>query len=218
MGSKRIKCLSRRRRGLGRAVAFLVVVSAVLAGGCGRSGHGAATDSEKAADVEVLNAALAQELTTVEAYERGLPLLRGPMLAVARRFRAQDQTHVDALTKAIRGLGGETDAEASELEPPEPKTQEEALVLAYEGENAALSEAQDDAPHLQFAAPRTLIAALAASHAQHLAILRQGLGSGIVAAVPEAFEPGDLAPPGPRKPRHRLPARRSAERKGMIQR
>lgn len=195
MGSVRSKCLSRQRRGFGRAVVFLVAVVAILVSGCGRPGHGAETDSDKAADVEALNAALAQELTTVSAYERALPLLHGRMLAVGREFLGQNQTHVDALTKAIRGLGGETDAEASELEPPGPRNQAEALVLLYEGENAALSEAQSGVAHLQFTAPRALAAALAASHAQHLAILRQGLGAGLLGAVPEAFESGDQPPP-----------------------
>jgi hypothetical protein len=195
MGLKQSKCLSRQRRGFGRAVVFLLVVLAMVVSGCGRQGHGAETDSEKAADVEVLNAILAEELTAVAAYEQGLPLLRGPMLAVAGDFRGQDQVHVDALTKAIRGLGGETDAEAGELESPGPKNQDDALVLLYEEENAALSEAQDGVAHLRFTAPRTLAAALAANHAQHLTILRQGLGAGLAAAVPEAFESGDQPPP-----------------------
>ncbi len=196
MGLKGSKCLSRQRRGLGRAAVFLVAVLAVFASGCGQPGHGAATDSEKAADVAALNSILAEELTAVAAYDEALPHLRGPMLAVAREFRGQDQTHLDALTKGIRGLGGETDAEADELEPPGPSDRAEALALAYEGENAALSEAQRGVAHLQFTAPRALASALAASHAQHLAILRQGLGTGLTGAVPEAFESGDEPPPG----------------------
>jgi hypothetical protein len=192
MGLKQSKCLSRQRRGFGRAVVFLVAVLALVDGGCGQPG----TDSEKAADVDVLNAILAQELTTVAAYEQALPHLRGPMLAVARSFLEQDQVHVDALTKGIRGMGGETDAEADELEPPGPHNQAEALALAYEEENAALSEAQSGVIHLQLTAPRALASALAASHAQHLAILRQGFGAGLTGAVPEAFESGDEPPPG----------------------
>jgi hypothetical protein len=196
MGLKQSKCLSRQRRGFGRAAAFLVVALALTASGCGRPGQGAETDSEKAAEVEILNTILAQELTTVAAYEQSLPLLRGPALAIAGSFRGQDQTHIDALTKAIRGMGGETDAEASELESPPPQSRTDALVLAYEEENAALSEAQSGVVHLQFTAPRALAAALAASHAQHLAILRQSLGSGLMGAVPNAFESGEEPPPG----------------------
>ena len=195
MGSVRSKCLSRQRRGFGRAVVFLVAVLALVASGCGKPGHGAETDSEKAADVEVLNTVLAQELTTVAAYERALPHLHGSMLAIAGSFREQDQVHVDALTKGIRGMGGETDAEADELEPPGPRNQAEALALVYEEENAALSEAQSGVAHMQLTAPRALAAALAASHAQHLAILRQGLGTGLAGAVPKAFESGDEPPP-----------------------
>jgi hypothetical protein len=94
-------------------------------------------------------------------------------------------------------VGGESDAEAAEFEPPGPKSEEEALLLAYEEENAALTEALDASPHLQTGPPRTLAAALAASHAQHLVVLRGLLGAGLAASVPEAFESGDLPPPAP---------------------
>jgi len=196
MGSKRAFAISSRRRGLGRAAVFLLAAALALAG-CGKSGHGAATDSEKAGDVEVLNAMLGRELTTVAAYRQVLPLLRGQALAVAAQFRGQDQAHVDALTKAIRGIGGETDAEAAEPEEPAPKTREDALLLAYEIENASLSSALDGNPHLQTTAPRMLAPALAASHAQHVAALRQLLGADLAASVPGAFETGDVPPPTP---------------------
>jgi hypothetical protein len=140
---------------------------------------------------------LGQELTTVDAYRQALPLLRGQALAVAGQFSGQDQAHLDAVTKAIRGIGGETDAEAAELEEPPPKTREEALLLAYEMENASLSSALDANPHLQTTAPRMLAPALAASHAQHVAALRQLLGADLAASIPDAFETGDVPPPVP---------------------
>jgi hypothetical protein len=195
LGTEHENCLSWWRRGFGRAAIFFVLVAAFGAGGCGASGHGAETDSDKAADVEVLNAILAQELTTVEAYERSLALLRARALTVARQLLGQDQAHLDALTKAIRGVGGETDVEASELEDPGPRTQAEALTFAYEEENAALAEALDSTPHLQTAAPRALAAALAASHAQHVVLLRQLLGTGLAGSVPKPFENGEEPPP-----------------------
>jgi hypothetical protein len=168
---------------------------AILASGCGRSANVDATDGEKAADVEILNVALGQELTTIEAYQRSLPLLRGKALVVGRQLRGQDQAHVDALTKAIRGLGGETDTEAGELEEPGPRDQSEALTLAYEEENAALAETLDAASHLQTSAPRALAPVLAASHAQHLVLLRQALGSGQAASVPGPYDSGEIPPP-----------------------
>jgi ferritin-like protein len=196
MGSKRAFAISSQRRGLGRVAVFLFAL-AILASGCGRSGHGAATDSDKAADVEVLNTVLSQELTTVGAYEQALALLSGGSLAVAGQLRGQDQAHLDAITKAIRGVGGETEAEASELESPGPEGRQEALLLLYEEENAALGQALDGAPHLNTPAPRMLAASLAASHAQHLAVLRQLMGGGLAASVPDAFETGDVPAPVP---------------------
>jgi len=196
MGSKRAFAISSQRRGLGRAAAFLIVL-AIVVSGCGRSGHGAATDSDKAADVEVLNTVLSQELTTVAAYEQALAQLHGGTLAVAGQLRGQDQTHLDAITKAIRGVGGETEAEAGELESPGPKGREEALLLAYEEENAALGQVLGETPHLNTPAPRMLAASLAASHAQHLTALRQLLGASLSASVPDAFETGDIPAPVP---------------------
>lgn len=190
--------VSRRRGVTCRAAFFFAVAALVLAlAGCGKSGQGAKTDPEKAADVEILNGLLAQELTLTGAYGSGLDRLRGPMLAAAAEFRGQSQAHVDALTKAIRGLGGETEAEPNETEPPGPRSPEEALTLDYEAENRALALALEAAPRLRFEAPRTLAAALAASHAQHLAILRQGLGASPAASVPQPFETGEEPPPAP---------------------
>jgi|SRR5215204_6180541 len=196
MGTEPKETASKRRRGIAcRAAFFFAAMALLIIAGCGKSGKGAATDSEKAADVEILNGLLAQELTLADAYARGLGQLRGPVRAVAAEFRGQAQVHADALTKAIRGLGGETDAEAEKAEPPGPRSGEEALRLDYEGENRALALALEGAPRLEFDAPRTLAAALAASHAQHLAVLRQGLGTGLTTAVPEAFESGEEPPP-----------------------
>lgn len=195
MGEKRGTAFSERRRGGSRAAFVFVAVLGLLVTGCGRSGHVAAADSEKAADVEVINDLLARELTAVEAYAQGTALLRGPSLALARQLRGQDQAYIDALTKSLRGLGGETDAEAGELDPPSPRSRAEVLSLAYEEENAALADSLDAAPRLQTSAARALAAALSAGHAQHLVLLRQALGAGPMASAPEPFEPGDLPPP-----------------------
>lgn len=184
------------RRGICRAalllVAMLVVIGAL---GCGKSGQGAKTDPEKGSDAELLNAALAQELTVLGAYTRGLPLLRGDARAVGRRFRADEQEYVDALTKALRGLGGEAEAEPTELDFSQVEGQADLLGLAYDLENASLGVYLDAAPTLFTPAPRTLAASLAAAHAQHLVVLRQALGATRAESVPEAFESGEEPPP-----------------------
>ncbi len=195
--------VSRQRRGIRRVLAVLAAVALLaLPIACG-GGGGAATDSEKAADVEVLDAALAQELTAAEAYAHGGSLLRGPFAAVGREFRAQAQEHVDAITKAIRGLGGKAEAEPSELDYSGVKSQADFLAFAYGLENAALATYLDAAPRLETPAPRSLAASLASSHAQHLVVLRQGLGASPAASAPEAFEPGDLPPPPTHRPGER---------------
>jgi hypothetical protein len=197
MGTKLLRCgQGKRRRGASRAV-FLLLALILAAGvaGCGSHGNGAQTDSEKTADNEVLNDLLAQELTLVEAYGPSLVLTHGRAHALALRLRGQDQAHVDALTKAIRGVGGETEAEPLPIEGERPKSEAEALTLAYEEENAALGQALGSVPHLQTGAPRGLAAWLATSHAQHLVVLRQLLGAGLPASVPGAFESGDEPPP-----------------------
>jgi len=137
--------------------------------------------------------ALARELTLRDAYTRGLPLLGGGLYGVGRRLRAQEGEYVDALTKAIRGVGGETEAEVSELDAFDDRAA--FLALAYELESAALAAYVDATPRLYTSAPRTLDTSLAAAHAQHLVVLRQALGAGLSGAVPEAFDGGQVPPP-----------------------
>jgi ferritin-like protein len=190
---------SGRRRGFGRAAAVLALLLAAalaIAGGCGDSGHGAETDPEKGSDVEILNEGLARELTLLDAYTRGRPLLRGPQRAVGRQLRAHEQEYADALTKAIRGLGGDTEAEPEELDLTEVRDQAAVLALLYELESAALAFYIDAAPRLYTPAPRTLDASLAAGHAQHLVVLRQGLGLDAAGSVPEGFDGGEAPLPG----------------------
>jgi hypothetical protein len=166
------------RRGFGRVVVvFALLLTALLvAGGCGSSGHGAETDPEKGSDVAILNDALARELTLLEAYTRGRPLLRGPERAVGRQLRAQEQEYVDALTKAIRGLGGDTEAKAEAPDFTQIESQADFLALADEQESTALDFYVDSAAHLYTAAPRTLDAWLAAGHGEHLGMLPPGGG------------------------------------------
>jgi Ferritin-like domain len=193
----------RRHGSLSRAASLLALalVAFGLAGwGCGNSGHGAETDPEKGSDAAILNDALARELALLGVYDGGHALLHGPELAVGRQLRAQEQEYVDALTKAIRGLGGDTEAEAEELDLSGVEDRTALLTREYELESAALAFYEDAAPRLDTAAPRTLDAALAAGHAQHLVVLRQGLGAGVAGSVPDGFDRGELPPPGGNDP------------------
>jgi hypothetical protein len=191
------------RRGFGRAAtvsALALAAILVAVGGCGDSGHGAETDPEKGSDAAILNDALSRELAMLAAYTRGRALLRGPQRAVGRRLRAQEQEYADALTKAIRGLGGDTEAEPEEPDLSRVRDSAAFLALAFELESAALAFYVEAAPRLYTSAPRTLDVSLAAGHAQHLVVLRQGLGASAAASVPEAFDGGEVPPPGGSSP------------------
>jgi rubrerythrin len=193
-----------RRRFARSAVATLVavalVVAAALLAGCGDdgsdSGGGGDVAAEKAADAEILNVAISQELTLVEAFDLGLPRLRRPQArALFRQFIAQEREHVDGFTKAMRGLGGEVDAEPEEIDLSDVKGERDYLLFAYDLIGLQLTHFLDDVTHLQTRAPQSFAAAVAASQAQHLVVLRQLLGADLPEAVPEAFDTGEVPPP-----------------------
>jgi len=166
-------------RGFGRAAA-LVALAAVLAAlpaiaGCGGRGHGAETDPEKASDAAILNAALSRELTLLELYERGRRYLRGPHQP-GRRLRAEQAEYVDDVTKAIRGLGGESKGEAEAVDPAGVADRVGFLAVAGRLETEAREFYVGEAARLNTAAPRTLDAWLAAGHGLHLGMLSAGGG------------------------------------------
>ncbi len=186
------------RRGLLHNVGAILVTGAALAlAGCGSGDDSPSpSEAEKAADVEVLNAALGRELAAVGAYTRGLPLLNGPALAIVREFRAQEQEHVDAITKAIRGLGASSAPEPPELDLSGLRNQADFLSFAYGLESTAVADYLHDISKLNASWPRALFGSIAANEAQQLTVLRQALGADPAASVPEAFEAGTTAPPG----------------------
>ena len=173
-----------------RPLVIALFCLAALGAGCGPSGHGAETDPEKGGDATILNAALGRELTALDLYARAVPLLAAANRPLARRLRSHEQEYVDALTKAIRGLGGDVEAEAEPLQPPKPRTEEAILRAAFELESEALASYLEAAPRLYTSAPRTLAAALAAGHSQHLVVLRQAEGARPAESIPRGFDSG----------------------------
>jgi rubrerythrin len=187
-----------RRRFARFAIATLV--AAMLLAGCGDDdgggGGGDQVAAEKAADAEILNVAISQELTLIEAFDLGLPLLRRPeSRELFRHFIAQEREHIDGFTKAMRGLGGEVDAEPEELDLAELKSERDYLLFAYDLIGLQLTHFLDDVTHLRTPAPQSFAASIAASQAQHLVVLRRLLGAGLVESVPEAFDTGEVPPP-----------------------
>jgi hypothetical protein len=184
-----------RGRLVRRAFALGAVAAALAFGlpACGGGGGGGATDRE--GDLAVLNEILARQLAAVDAYGEALPLLRGAVLTTARRFRAQEQEHVDATTKTIRGLEGEADPPAETVEAGKLKSAGDAWRFLYELESATIDEEMNAVERLTIGWPRPLVAAMAANQAQRLVLIRRALGATPTETVPEAFETGETAAP-----------------------
>lgn len=144
----------------------------------------------------ILNTALGYEKVAVDAYKQAQPFLRGDDLTLVREFRSQEQEHIDAITKAIRGLGGRFDPEPIAVTLIAPTDADGALTLAYKRVSAAIAEDMAAVNKLASPWPRTLIAMIAANEGQQLALLRQALGATGADAVPEPFENGETPPPG----------------------
>jgi rubrerythrin len=184
-----------RRRGRRLAAGF-AVATALLVAGCGGNGGGTTTAvPDKAADAETLNNVLAREMAAVRAYERTLPLLHGPALASARESRAQEQEHVDAIVKALRGLGEPAEPEEEEIESEGLETQADALGFLYEVESVSVAYGLRAISHLTAPWPRSLLGSIAANQAQHLVVLRRALGADGAESIPEAFEDGTSPAP-----------------------
>jgi hypothetical protein len=184
-----------RGRSVRRALLLAVVVAGLAAGllACG-GGEGDST-VDKETDVGVLNEILARQLAAVEAYGEALPALRGAELATAREFRSQEQEHVDATTKTLRGLDGVADPPAETIESDGLETPEDAWRFLYELESATIDAELNAVGRLTIGWPRPLVASMAANQAQRLVVIRRMLGAEPLEIVPEAFETGETAAP-----------------------
>lgn len=174
------------------AAALAGLLAAALAA-CGGGGSSTATDKER--DVKVLNEILGRQLAAVAAYGQVLPKLHGADLAAARQFRAQEQEHVDATTKTLRGIGGESDPPAETIEASDLKTRADRLEFLYEMESATIDAELNAVSRLTTDWPRPLISSMAANQAQRLVLLRRALGASPSETIPSAFETGETPAP-----------------------
>jgi len=182
------------RRALLLATASAATALALAA--CGGGGGGTTTAiPDKAADAETLDNVLSREMAAIGAYDAVLPKLRGPVLASAREFRASEQEHVDAVVKALRGLGEKAEPEEEEIESEGLETQADALEFLYEVESVSIAGALRAISHLTAPWPRSLLGSVAADQAQHLVLLRRALGADAAESIPGAFEDGTAPAP-----------------------
>jgi bacterioferritin (cytochrome b1) len=180
-----------RRRFFQKAGVTFVGGSATLIAACGDDQEGVITSAGvegTGGDVAVLNSALALELTAVEAYTRGVPLLKGPMLAAGNAFLAHEQEHANVLTKAIKQLGGKADAKAMALDFAGIRNQTDVLAFVSDLGNVAIAAYLDAVPKLSTGFLRATAAQIVTSEAEHVSVLQAALGG---QGAPEALVTGD---------------------------
>ncbi len=173
-----------------------ILAAGILFVGCAKKGNPAAPE-EKASDARVINVAISQELTLADAYRRAARAVHDPeMHAVLRKYAAQEQEHIDGWMRELRGLGAAVDSEAEKLDYSSLKSEHDYLMFSYELTNSQLTHFLGDVTQLSTPGPQSIAAAIAASEAQHLVVLRQALGADLLEAVPDSFDTGEVPPPG----------------------
>jgi len=138
-------------------------------------------------DVNVLNSALDLEHQAVAAYTAALKVLRGENLRAARTFRDHERAHVQALSQAIKGLGGKPNQAQRSYRFPRLATEDDALRFAMTLENTAIAAYIDAIPRLNTADLRAEGAAIVGAEAEHLAVLNGALRQ---RSAPVAFVTG----------------------------
>ena len=159
----------------------LLKASLVGAGVIGLGGCAGATRPLKvpprteAADVELLNAALAIELRSAAAYTAAAPLLSGFGGRMASLFLAQELQHAKVLRGLVHQLHGQPHNARTYKFPP-PRGQAELLALLHGLERRQISAYLHAVPRLSTPYLRQTLAAIMANDAQHVTVLRRQQG------------------------------------------
>lgn len=178
------------RRGLGLSGAVVAAASIPLLLGV-RTAF-----AQTAGDAAILRSAVGLEQTAVRAYEIAATsgILTGGVQRTARRFRDQEQEHADALSAALKVLGGVPPAVPSTAEDPSAlaglarvQTVAGFAAFAIELESAAIAAYHEAQLKLQDGRLLQTIASIMANEGQHLVVLRSLLD---LPPVPSAFEVG----------------------------
>jgi hypothetical protein len=136
-------------------------------------------------DQSIVSAAIELEQIAAEAYQR----LQGPLGGVARLFRNHERQHEQALTLALRQMGGSppsanVDARLANLPTGNRRG---AARFVIELEQTAVRAYEDAARKLKDASLMKTTSSILGAEAQHLVVLRQIAGQD---PVPAAFERG----------------------------
>jgi hypothetical protein len=174
--------------------AAVVLLGAALAG-CGGGGEPTIAVPDREADAAVLQGILSRQLGAVTAYVEVESQVDGSSAPLAREFHAQEQEHVDATIKTLRGLHAEDDVEPEAIEPGQLKNRDEAMRFLYEMESATIDAELNAITKLSGGWPRALVGTMVANQAQRLVLIRRALGASPLQTIPSAFEDGTTAAP-----------------------
>jgi hypothetical protein len=151
--------------------------------------------SQGSPDAAALDTVLARQEAAVDADAKLIPALSPRLARMASYFRAQEQEHVDATIKALRGVGSPAEPTPEPLDTSGLTSTRDRLLFLYELESASIDEELSAISKLEAAWPRSLLTSTVADQAQHLTLLRQALGAGPLASAPVPFENGTAPPP-----------------------
>lgn len=164
----------------GLAIALLGGRSTALAAGT--------ADEAVSQDVRILNTAIAAEHEAVAAYQLGADsgLLQLEVAKVALAFQDHHKQHVDALSKAVRSLGGKEAEARPQYDFPVDKLKAQPDVLQFAAglERGAVSAYAGAIPLFDNRELSSAAASILADEAMHWAVLRHALG---LDPVPGAF-------------------------------
>jgi rubrerythrin len=171
------------RRRLFRASGITLLSASAVALLAGAEKMALAEGAGTAADIGILNTALALEHEAISAYQLGATsgLLQKPVLEVAVMFQTHHKEHRDALIATIRKLGGapvaaRSDAEvAKALNAAALKSQADVLRLAQRLERGAANAYIGVIPAFGDRALAQVSARLAADEAMHWTVLTEAL-------------------------------------------
>jgi rubrerythrin len=178
-----------RRRFLQQAgtATFSGLAIALLGGRSTALAAGTAEDAV-AQDVRILNTAVAAEHEAVAAYQLGADsgLLQPEVAKVALTFQGHHKQHVEALAKAVRGLGGSDVRALEKYDFPTDKLKAQSDVLQFAAglERGAVSAYAGAIPLFDNRELSAAAASILADEAMHWAVLRSALG---LDPVPGAF-------------------------------
>ena len=139
------------------------------------------------ADVQLLNHLLDIEHLGIAAYTAGTPLLDPDLAKSASLFLNDELAHAGQLIGLVKAAGGKPNKPAASYELGHPHTAEEVLALLHEVERLQIAAYLNALPQLTLGKLRQQVVAILANDAQHIAVVRAGLGQ---PAVPSAFVTG----------------------------